>query len=999
MRPWARCTARLAASGVIIAALVLPGLPVSAASAAVGKGGTVVTQDKAGASLVTDPASLVNPFIGTTNGGDDFPGADVPFGMVQWSPDTPSRPHGGGYEYNDSSITGFSLTHLSGAGCAAEGDVPVLPTVGTVNYWATDSFSHASESAQAGYYEVAMANGVTTQLTATTRTGMAAFTFPSTTSANLIFKLKDSATAVSATSFTVVSSTEVQGSVRSGNFCGKGNVYTLYFDMQFSQPFASSGTSSPGAYVTFDTASNQTVLAKVGVSYVSAANAAANLAAENPGWDFTATETAAHAAWNAVLGKVQIGGGTAAQQAIFYTALYHAMLHPNVFSDDNGQYLGVDGKVHTVDSGHAAFYTNFSGWDIYRTQAQLEALVDPQAASDTAQSLVDDYAQGGMLPKWLEDNGETYVMAGDPADAVLADYYAFGATDFDASTALSDMVAQATTASNIRPGLSYLSAPGYLPADGSYGCCNFQAPVSTTLEYDVADFAISAFAGALGNSADQQAFVNRAQDWRNVLNPDSGLDQPRDASGIWTAGFDGASSNGFDEGDSWIYTGMVPFDVAGLAAAKGGNTATAAYLGLVLRTFTGASGYAFVGNEPSIELPWEYDYISRPWRTQATIRQIQDQIWTDTPAGLADGNDDLGTMSAWYVWSALGMYPITPGTATLALGSPIFPQAVITLPSGATLTVDGNGAADSAPYVQSATWNGSPWSKAYAPAAAITSGGTLSFTLGTSANTTWASSASAAPPSYGGNVVSPPGPQTGAVVSSGLCLNDRSSVTTNGNPVQGSVCNGAAAQEWTIATDGTIRALGKCLNVGAGALIDLSACSGTGTQQWKTGSGGALVNPTSGQCLDGTTAATQLQLAVCDGSAAQDWQLPAVAPERAGAITASASSDLCVTDRSGNTANGNPVEINACNSGTAQYWTMEPDGTLQALGKCMDVSGELVELNACNGTGTQTWRATTSGQLISMESGQCLTDPGSASTQLQLAVCDGGAAQDWVLPT
>ena len=998
MRPRARFTAGVAASGAIIGALVLPGLPVSAAAAAAGKAGAAVSQDKAGASLVTDPASLVNPFIGTTNGGDDFPGADAPFGMVQWSPDTPSRPHGGGYEYNDSAITGFSLTHLSGAGCAAEGDVPVLPTVGAVNYSANDSFSHASESAQAGYYRVALANGVTTQLTATTRTGMADFTFPATTAANLIFKLKDSATAVSATSFTVVSSTEVQGSVRSGNFCGKGNAYTVYFDMQFSQPFASSGASSPGAYVTFDTTSNQTVLAKVGVSYVSAANAAANLAAENPGWDFTATEIAAHAAWNAVLGKIQVGGGTGAQQAIFYTALYHALLHPNVFSDNNGQYLGVDGKVHTVDSGHSAFYTNISGWDIYRTQAQLEALVEPQAASDTAQSMVDDYAQGGMLPKWLEDNGETYVMVGDPADPVLADYYAFGATAFDTSAALSDMVAQATTASNIRPGLNYLAAPGYLPADGSYGCCNFKAPVSTTLEYDIADFAISAFAGARGNSADQQTFVNRAQDWRNVLNPDSGLDQQRDASGFWTAGFDGASSTGFAEGDSWIYTGMVPFDVAGLAAAKGGNAAMAAYLGLVLRTFTGASGYAFVGNEPSIELPWEYDYIGRPWRTQATIRQIQDRIWTDTPGGLADGNDDLGAMSAWYVWSALGMYPMTPGTATLALGSPMFPQAVITLPSGATLTIDGIGAADSAPYVQSATWNGSAWARAYAPAAAISSGGTLSFTLGTTANTAWASAASAAPPSYGGNAVAPPGPRTGPVVSSGLCLTDRSSVTTDGNPVQLSACNGAAAQEWTIAPDGTIRALGKCLDVSGGTLIDLSTCAATSAQQWTTGSGGALVNPASGQCLDGTTAGTQLRLAACDGSVAQDWKLPAAPHERAGPITASASSGLCVTDRSGNTTNGNPVEINACNGGTAQHWAMEPDGTLQAVGKCMDVSGELIDLNACDGIGTQAWRATTSGQLISLESGQCLTDPGSAGTQLQLATCDGSAAQDWVLP-
>ncbi len=1028
------------------------------------------------AALVTNPAALVNPVIGTTNSADDFPGADVPFGMVQWSPDTPSRPDGGGYEYNDSAITGFSLAHVSGPGCPAEGDVPVLPTVGAVNTSATDSFSHSSESAQAGYYSVALANGVTTQLTATTRTGMADFTFPASAAANLIFKLDDSAAGDTATTFSVVSNTEVQGSVTSGNFCGAGNTYTMYFDMRFSQSFATTGTFGPaglqrggrhltirpgprthrlttvsprkaerpnhpayhgrlprsrravsaalagpaGAYLTFNTTSNQTVLAKVGVSYVSAANAAANLTAENSGWDFASTRNAAEAAWNAMLGKIGVGGGTSAEQATFYTALYHSLLHPNVFSDDNGQYMGVDGKVHTVDSGHSAFYTNFSGWDIYRSQAQLEALVDPQAASDTAQSMVDDYAQGGMLPKWMEDNGESYVMVGDPADSILADYYAFGATGFSTGAALTDMVAEAGSTSNIRPGLNYLSAPGYLPADGSYGCCNYYGPVSTTLEYDTADFAVSAFAGALGNTADQQTFANRAQDWRNVLNPDSGFDQPRNANGGWASGFDPTSGTDFVEADSWIYTGMVPFDVAGLAAAKGGDTAMAAYLGTVLRSFTGANGYAWVGNEPSIELPWEYDYVGQPWQTQETVRQIQDQIWADSPGGLADGNDDLGTMSAWYVWSALGMYPMTPGTATLALGSPLFSQAVLTLPSGNTLTTDGNGAADDAPYVQSATWNGSAWNNAYAPAAAITSGGTLSYTLGTTASTSWASAASAAPPSYGGNTVAPPDPRAGPVtsgVSSGLCLDDRQSSTTDGSAVQIYTCDGSDAQSWTIAPDGTIRVLGKCLDVTQGGttngtLIELYTCNGTGAQQWTTGSSGALVNPESARCLDdpgsSTTAGTQLQLYTCNQTGAQNWTLPAAPAARAGAITSGLSASLCVEDRSASTANGNPVQINTCNSGTAQDWTVEPDGTLQVLGKCLDVTqsgttnGTLIELYTCNGTGAQQWHATTSGQLINPGSGLCLDDPGSsttAGTQLQLYTCNNTPAQDWTLPT
>ncbi|MER7982740.1 lectin [Streptomyces sp. NPDC095817] len=888
------------------------------------------------AALVTSPATVVNPFIGTSNQANDFPGADVPFGMVQWSPDTPSRPPGGGYEYNDSSITGFSLTHIAGPGCGAAGDIPVLPTVGTVNTGATDAFSHANETASAGSYKVALNNQVTTELTTTTRSGMARFTFPASNQANLIFKLTGSQNGATSTQFTKVSSTEVSGQVTSGHFCGAGNTYSVYFDMIFDQPFASQGTSiakTPAAtpskpatasknaaekpnkpvlhgkipnatapkaakdgatptaaasngYVTFNTTNNPVVQAKVGISYVSVANATANRAAENSGWDFNATRTAAQNAWNSALGKIQIAGGTTAQQQSFYTALYHSLLHPNVISDTNGQYYGFDGRTHTVDTGHKAAYANYSGWDIYRSQAQLEALVAPQAASDTAQSMVDDYAQTGVFPKWSENNGESYVMVGDPADAIIADYYAFGAKDFDTTTALADMIKQASTANNDRPGLNYLDSPGYMPHDGTYGCCNFYGPVATTLEYNTADFAISALAGALGDTGHQKTYANRAQGWRNVLNPASGFVEPRNAGGSWTGGFDPTSGTDMVEADSWIYTGMVPFNVGGLAHAKGGNTAMNHYLDTVLRSYTGDKGYAWVGNEPSIELPWEYDYTGQPYKTQGTVRAIQDQIWANTPAGLADGNDDLGAMSAWYVWSALGMFPETPGTSDLALGSPLFTQAVVTLPSGKTLTINGNGAADNAPYVQSATWNGTAWNNAFAPTTAITAGGTLNYTLGTSANTSWASAASAAPPSYAGDTAAPASPRIGAVtsaVAANLCVDDAGSATTDGTHVQIWSCNNTYAQDWIVAGDGTIRTLGKCLDADHsgttnGTLIQLWTCNGSGAQQWTTGANGSLVNPQSKLCLDDpnstTTNGTQLQLYTCNGSGAQNWRLP-----------------------------------------------------------------------------------------------------------------------------
>ncbi len=755
-------------------------------------------------------AALVDPIIGTAGTGNVFPGADTPFGMLQWSPDTTRPSEGGGYSAGSRDITGFSLTHMSGPGCQAAGDVPVLPTLGRVVPTAVDAFSHRRQHADAGYYAVSLANGVGVQLTATTRTGLAAFSIPAGRQANLIFKLNGSQRGDSAVSFQQDSPTVVHGSVTSPNFCGASKPYTLYFQMQFSSPdtghgtFTSGGpdglhpqatrlsvtdtgplrlpptvpsaaasasdlpptayygglprgsgtaaalTGAVGGYVSFAAGRSRTVLAKVGISYVSAANAAANLAAEDAGWNFGGVRNAAQRQWNALLGKIIVTGGSRAERTVFYTALYHSLLAPSVFSDDNNQYIGADGAVHTVDPGQAAAYTNVSGWDIYRTQAQLVALLDPAVASGAAQSLLDSYQQSGMLPRWPAYGTDSYIMVGDPADAVIADYYAFGARAFDAPAALAAMIAQASKPSDERPGLDYLDKVGYLPDDGHYGCCNFHGSVSTTLEYDAADFAISALAGDLGDPADQATFRNRARDWVNLLNPATGFLQPRLASGRWRPGFRPRAGQGFVEGDSWQYTGMVPFDVAGLAAAKGGRTAMRRYLDSVLSGLTGASDgrTANMGNEPSIELPWEYDYVGEPYATQRSVRSAQVRLWTDTPGGIP-GNDDLGTMSAWYVWSALGLYPMTPGTATLALGSPLFRSAVIALSSGRALRIVGTGAAAAAPYVRSATWNGTAWNRAFAPAQAITQGGTLDFRLARAPDRGWAAGRGDAPPSFG----------------------------------------------------------------------------------------------------------------------------------------------------------------------------------------------------------------------------------------------------------
>jgi predicted alpha-1,2-mannosidase len=684
--------------------------------------------------------------------------------MIQWSPDTsPDRPAGGGYEYNDKQISGFSLNHVSGPGCGALGDVPILPMVGdpgTDPGKTTVPFSHTGEQAKAGYYSVTTGTGdtqVKTQLTTTTRAAISKMTFPSSTQSNLIIKLAGSASTVDGTSATVIGNDEIVGSVTSGHFCGQSsqseNDYTLHFDLTFNHPFTSAkadGTSANGGpaneVLTFDTTKKPTLVSKVGISYTNATNARANLSTEIPGWGFGTVRTAATAAWNKVLGKIQVAGGSHTSQVEFYTAMYHALLHPNVFSDDNGQYMGFDNKIHTAAPGHAQ-YANYSGWDIYRSQVQLAAMVAPQQTSDSITSMLNDYDQSGMLPKWSLNNGESYVMVGDPADSIIADAYAFGARDFDAQHALNAMVTEATQKNNIRPGQSARDVYGYIPSDQSYGCCNFYGPVSTQLEYDSADHAIASLASALGNHTVSTRFATRSQDWQNILNPATGYMQAKQADGEWAPGFTPSTGTGMVEGTSAQYTPMVPFNIKGLVAAKGGNAAYGQYLDSLFTSLTDPSGTnANLSNEPSVEIPWEYDYVGQPWKTQNIVRQAQQQLYFNAPVGQF-GNDDLGAMSSWYVWSELGLYPETPGTDTLAVGSPVFPLTEVHLANGHTLTITAPNASAKTPYVQSMTIGNKTWNKPWTTFTKLDKGATVDFNLASTPNKAWGAAAKAAPPS------------------------------------------------------------------------------------------------------------------------------------------------------------------------------------------------------------------------------------------------------------
>jgi predicted alpha-1,2-mannosidase len=699
-------------------------------------------------------AALVDPFIGTSASVNCFPGAVVPFGMIQWSPDTPSRPFGGGYEYRDASITGFSLTHLSGPGCPVFGDLPILPTVGTLGQLAAAAvgFSHEREKASPGFYEVTLASGVTTRLTVTTRAGIGEFTFPPDRRAGLLLKLTGGATKVTSTSVRIQDANEIVGSVTSGGFCGAPNSYTLFFVLRFERPVTSYrtyGDGPAGVHVTFEPTTEHLVRAKVGISYVSERNAGANIDAEIPGWDFEQTRRAARARWNDLLGRIDIHGGSERDQRILYTALYHSLLHPNVFSDTNGEYVGFDGQVHPGSPDHA-HYANFSGWDIYRSQIPLIAMVAPQETSDAMQSMVDDYRQSGGLPKWTVANAESYIMVGDPAAPVIAGAYAFGARDFDTQAALAAMIRQAREPTNIRPGLDYHERLGYLPMDGTYGCCNFYGPLSTQLEYDIADHAIASYAAALGDTADSDSLAVRAQNWTNLFDPCSGFLRPKLADGRFVSDFDPVDGRGFVEGNACQYTPMVPFNMHALVNAMGGATAFRRYLDNLFTELNAErrAPHAWLGNEPCLGIPWAYHHAGAPHQTQELVRRIQRELYTDAPDG-EPGNDDLGTLSAWFVWSALGCFPVTPGTADLALGSPLFPRIRVALGNGRQISIDAPDAAPDMPYVQRLEVDGQSWRRGYLPASVITRGTHLAFTLGTNPNPAWASGVDAAPPSHG----------------------------------------------------------------------------------------------------------------------------------------------------------------------------------------------------------------------------------------------------------
>jgi predicted alpha-1,2-mannosidase len=726
-----------------------------------------------GLSPTENITQFVNPFIGTGNSfpypcggacdGDVFPGAAYPMGMVQWSPDTISNPPGG-YYYGDSVIKDLSLTHFSGRGCEVYQDVPFMPYVGdfTVSpvtnaslYYS--SFSHSSEVARPGYYEVHLEGpNVTAELSATPHTGVGRFVYPPSISSTMIINAGGSVNGNTNSNVTVIpAQDEVTGLAGSTVGCGS-NPYEIYFAAKFDRPFSSYGVwnaaklypsysgsqgQNVGAFLVFDTMSNPVVDVQVAISFVSVANAKLNLAAEYADFNLTSVAESTASMWNDLLNTVHVQGGTQNQTVTLYTALYHSFFQPNIFSDANGQYIGFDGKVHTVTAGHVQF-ENINSWDDYRTHMQFLSILAPSIASDIAQSLVNDAQQGdGALPRWEQANADSHGMSGDDGDPLIEDAYAFGATNFDAAAALQAMV---NGQSQEREGYSYYVKLGYLPNDTLLGL----ATASETLEYATDDFAIAQFANALGDTGYYNTYLQRSADWENVFDTASGFVQPRDANGSWGQGFSPTSENGYEEGDSAQYTWMVPFDLAGLFNLMGGNSTAVARLDNFLTALNAgpSSMYCWIGDEPTVEVPWEYDFAQAPAQTQEVVREIETQLWSDTPGGMP-GNDDGGEMSSWYIFAAMGLYPEIPGVGGFVIGSPLFSSMTVSLSGGRMLQVDATNAAVGNPYVQSLDLDGNPTSSLWLPWSAVQGGATLDFTLGANASS-WGSSPQDAPPSF-----------------------------------------------------------------------------------------------------------------------------------------------------------------------------------------------------------------------------------------------------------
>lgn len=707
-----------------------------------------------------DLARYVNPLIGSDAHGHVFVGANVPFGAVQVGPNNVFQGWDwtSGYHYSDDIVVGFSHLHLSGTGVADLGDVVLMPHVGEFAVKPGEEYdpekgyaarySHDRETARAGYYSVELEpSGVRVELTATERVGFHRYTFPKEQPAQLVLDLHHGVGEgrVVATRIRKQNATTLVGRRFSSGWAKDQRAYfavALGVEPERIDLLAADGAPAADAdaavrAVLHLPADTHELLVKVGISPVSETNAQLNVATEIPHWEFGKTAAAARAKWNEALAAIKIETPTESHKRTFYTALYHAMFFPCLHNDANGDYRGADRKVHR--GAPFAYYSVLSLWDTYRAEHPLLAVVQPQRVDDFVNTMLAIHDEQGKLPVWHLMGCETNTMIGYSAVPVIADAYLKGFRGFDAERAMAAMKSSALADAE---GLDHIKERGYIPADSQF------ESVAKGLEYAIDDSAIAAMARRMGRSTDADLFAERASYYRNYFDPAVGFMRGKLADGSWRTPFDPASSthrkDDYCEGNAWQYTWLVPHDAPGLIQLLGGPDAFAKKLdGLFAAQseladgasadISGMIGQYAHGNEPGHHIPYLYSYAGQQHKTAARVREILTTMYDDTPAGLC-GNEDCGQMSAWYVFSALGFYPVDPTDGGYVLGSPLVHEATIRLPGGKAFRVAAKNNAPENKYIQSATLNGKPFNEFALPHAALGAGGELSLVMGPQPN-------------------------------------------------------------------------------------------------------------------------------------------------------------------------------------------------------------------------------------------------------------------------
>jgi len=700
------------------------------------------------------PFELVNPFIGTGGHGHTYPGATLPFGMVQLSPDTRLEGWDGcsGYHYSDSIIYGFSHTHLSGTGVSDYGDVLVMPTQGKVQFdngyksgadkgyasW----FKKETEKASPGYYEVKLAeNDIDVRLTTTERVGIHEYTFNKEGDGNVIIDLEHRDKLISS-GLSFKGKNIVEG-FRISNVWAKEQ--HLYFVLETSKDFIDyelnaqadiNRAGSTKVALKFDLKQGEKVVIKVGISAVSIEGARKNLEAEAPHWDFEKYKDEAKTKWEKALNKIEVKGTKEDNLTIFYSALYHTMIAPNVFSDVTGEYRGMDMQIHKTDNTEV--YTIFSLWDTFRAAHPLYTIIEQDKTNAFINTFLAHYHQGGRLPVWELAGNETDCMIGYHAVSVIADAYIKGIRGYDTEKALEAMQ---HSASLNHLGLSAYKAKGYI------GSGDEAESVSKTLEYAYDDWCIAIMAKDMGKQEVYSNYIQRAQNYKNLFNPITGFMQSK-MNGTWSSGFNPAEVNfNFTEANSWQYSMFAPQDISGLIKLYGGEDKFEQKLDDLFSTnmelsgrhqvdITGLIGQYAHGNEPSHHMAYLYNYIGKPWKTQQKVNQILNEQYQNKPDGLS-GNEDCGQMSAWYVLSAMGFYSVTPGLNYYTIGTPHFNESTIHLENGNKFQILAKNLTESNIYIQSAMLNGKKYTKSFLNHQDIMNGGELVFEMGKKPNLSW----------------------------------------------------------------------------------------------------------------------------------------------------------------------------------------------------------------------------------------------------------------------